>query len=101
MSKICMENGALNIKLGFMTAENPYLVLQSKGIKMPIKNLMDINQEYFVGPYSDFLGQDHLIEYPIKEGRIVNWTLMEAIWDEVFLDFSLLAKRENREAQIG
>lgn len=38
-----MENGALNIKLGFMTAENPYLVLQSKGIKMPIKNLMDIN----------------------------------------------------------
>ena len=51
-----MENGALNIKLGFMTAENPYLVLQSKGIKMPIKNLMDINQEYFVGPYSDFLG---------------------------------------------
>lgn len=57
-----MENGGMNIRIGFASNEKPYATYKSTGINMPIKDLLDINKEYFNGPYTEYLGHDHLVE---------------------------------------
>ena len=50
-----IENGGMNIKVGFSTSDQPYAVYPSKGIKMAIKNLMKLDNDYYCGAYCDKL----------------------------------------------
>ncbi len=61
MTKLTIENGSFNIRVGFSSTETPYSVMHSKGIEMPIKKIMNTDKKYFCGEATDFLGHDHRI----------------------------------------
>lgn len=81
MSLICIDNGSLNVRLGFQNNERPYINLHNKGIALAMPNILNSSKKYMVGQYCDFLGKDNYIEYPIHQGKIKNWDLMYEIWD--------------------
>ena len=89
MSKLIIENGGLNIRVGFTTSNLPDSYMLNKAIRMPIAPLLNQRKNYFCGEEAEFLSQNHNIQNPIKYGKIENWDLQFSIWDELFEKLSL------------
>ena len=81
---LIIDNGAVNIKVGFQSNTKPSLWSYNKAIKMPLSPLIDQQKEYLCGIDADNLSGHYNMEFPIEEGRIKNWDLQFTIWDDLF-----------------
>ena len=97
MSEHMIKNGGYSIHIGFTTSNQPYATILNQGIKMPVKHLIFDEDEYMIGEQCDFLSQNHLIEHPVKNGKIENWELMYSVWENVLSSYSLCFKKDSQQ----
>lgn len=84
MPSLIIDNGALNIRIGFQSNSKPSLWSYNRAIKMPFTPLLDQRKDYFCGTDVDVLASHLNVEGPIKNGRIVDWGLQFIIWSDLF-----------------
>jgi actin-related protein len=77
-NKIVIDHGSYSTKYGYAGYDKPEGLIRSLIIKDGYESIVDIEESFIKG----FEGME--IEYPIKNGYIMNYDLMENIWDEIF-----------------
>lgn len=83
---VIIDNGSRYIKAGFSCDNNPVSIFRS-AVGRPKHLNGRIGKEY----YDVFIGDEAVsrsdildLDYPIENGKIINWDNMERIWHNVF-----------------
>lgn len=84
MPSLIIDNGALNIRVGFQSNSKASLWSYNRAIKMPFTPLLDQRKDYFCGNDVEDLSSNLNVEGPIQNGRIVDWGLQFIIWNDLF-----------------
>lgn len=84
MPSLIIDNGALNIRIGFQSNSKPSLMSYNRAIKMPFTPLLDQRKDYFCGNDIDVMATHLNVDGPIQNGRIVDWGLQFIIWSDLF-----------------
>jgi centractin len=95
MINLTIDNGALNIKIGFTSSQVPNLITQNKFIKMPTSSLFDSSADFLYGDEADFLNGSYQVRYPVEEGRIKDWSSMTKIWTDLFTKLAISTVKDN------
>ena len=88
MSATVIENGSLNIRVGYASSKLPYYNILNRGLHLPGSNPLR-KFDYLFGDEADFLSPAYTPECPLRFGRIENWDLMFVIWEHLFSLISL------------
>ena len=94
MPNIIIENGALNIRVGYESSQFPTIVFQNKLAYMGSKSYLDFSSNYVCGNDVDLIESVYNVNCPIQGGRITDWGAMELIWKEVLERSGLSSFRE-------
>ena len=88
MNRVVSDNGSGYVKLGFGGDSFPRHVIPSIVGRPMLRASQKIGnqelKELMVGDEASPLRSFLEISYPLKEGKIMNWDDMEALWDYCF-----------------
>ena len=100
MPNIIIENGALNIRVGYENSQQPNLIFQNKIALMPNRNFFDFSNNYLCGEDVDLLEGIYNVKQPISNGKIEDWQSMETIWKELMVKIGLSTSDDNISSHV-
>lgn len=104
MPNVIIENGALNIRVGYENSQVPNLSYLNKIVFMPNRSFYDFSNKHICGDDVDLLEGAYNIKSPVVNGRIENWEAMNVIWKELMTQIGLTdlsAKEESLASHVS
>ncbi len=82
-NSIVIDHGSVNLKYGFSGTEFPAYITPTI-IGKPKLSYNSTHDDYYVGNDAIENSKTHFLNFPIEDGKIINWEDMEDLWIHMF-----------------